>query len=119
MFTVTKFPHGTFSWADLIATDQVTPREFYAKLMDWETSDVAMDGDQMYTFFTVDGHRVATAGPMPQEMRDQGIPTHWANYITFRCHCGPNRRRVHRARARNSRRMAGTRELRSRTGLAF
>lgn len=82
MFTVTKFPHGTFSWADLVSTDQATARDFYANLMDWGTSDVPMGDDHMYTFFTVDGHRVAAVGPMPQPMRDQGVPTFWANYVT-------------------------------------
>ncbi len=81
MYTVTQFPQGTFSWADLISTDQAAAREFYAKLMDWQTDDAPMSHDQTYTFFTVDGHRVAAVGPMPQEMRDQGMPSVWANYI--------------------------------------
>ncbi len=81
MYTVTQFPHGTFSWADLISTDQAAAREFYANLMGWQTDDAPMSHDQTYTFFTVAGHRVAAVGPMPQEMRDQGMPSVWANYV--------------------------------------
>lgn len=82
MYTVTRFPHGTFSWADLISTDQAQARAFYVGLMGWETEDVPMGNDQMYTFFKQDGHRVGAVGPMQPEMRAQGIPSHWANYIT-------------------------------------
>jgi predicted enzyme related to lactoylglutathione lyase len=82
MYTVTKFPHGTFSWADLISTDQAKSRAFYEAVMGWETEDVPMGAGQNYTFFKVDGHRVAAVGPMPQQMRDAGMPSVWANYIT-------------------------------------
>jgi len=82
MYTVKKFPYGTFSWADLISTDQAAAREFYTQLMGWGTADVPMGNDQMYTFFTVDGHNVGAVGPMPQQMRDHGHPSVWNNYIT-------------------------------------
>lgn len=82
MYTVTKFPHGTFSWADLISTDQAKTRDFYVGLMGWETEDTPMGEGQVYTFFQVDGHNVGAVGPMPQAMRDQGVPSFWMNYIT-------------------------------------
>lgn len=82
MYTVTKYPHGTLSWADLISTDQAKAKTFYAELMGWDTEDTPMGPGQMYTFFKVDGHRVAAVGPMQQPMLDQGVPSFWANYIT-------------------------------------
>jgi hypothetical protein len=82
MYTVTKFPHGTFSWADLVSTDQAKARDFYVALMGWDTEDSPMGPGQVYTFFKKDGHNVAAVGPMQPEMQQSGMPSFWGNYIT-------------------------------------
>lgn len=76
MFTVSKYPHGTFCWADCSATDQDKAKAFYADIMGWESSDEPMGEGQMYTMFHQDGHNVAGLGPqMP------GLPSTWYSYI--------------------------------------
>jgi predicted enzyme related to lactoylglutathione lyase len=82
MYTVTKFPHGTFSWADLMSTDQASAHKFYVDLMGWGTEDAPMGEGLVYTSFQQDGHNVGAVSPMPQQMLDQGVPSHWQNYIT-------------------------------------
>ncbi len=82
MFNVTKYPQGAFSWADLVSIDQSASRNFYAELMGWETQDMPMGNDQVYTLFLVDGKRVSAVGPVPTEMADQWTSSVWNNYIT-------------------------------------
>ena len=65
MFTVTKYPQGTFSWADCTTTDTAAGKQFYAGLMGWEIADFPMGpdmGDMVYTMFMQDGQAVGSAG---------------------------------------------------------
>jgi hypothetical protein len=82
MYKVTKYPQGTFSWADCSSTDVNKAKDFYTKLMDWETEDLPMGGGLFYTFFKKDGETVSAIAPMMQDMQDMGIPSHWNNYVT-------------------------------------
>ena len=82
MYKVTKYPHGTFSWADGSSTDANKAKEFYVGLFGWEKDEVPMGDGTTYTMFMQDDVSVAGFGHMPKEMKDQGIPSHWNNYIT-------------------------------------
>lgn len=82
MFTVTKYPHATFSWADVNTTDTVAGKAFYTALFGWDFDDSPMGGGVYYTMFKQDGHYVAALSPMRQEMQAQGIPPHWQSYIS-------------------------------------
>ncbi len=82
MFKVTKFPHGTFSWADNPSTDVEKSKAFYATVMGWETEDVPMGEGLFYTFFKSQGENVAATSPMQPAMQAQGVPSHWMNYVT-------------------------------------
>jgi predicted enzyme related to lactoylglutathione lyase len=77
MFTVTKYPQGTFSWVDYAAHDQNAAKSFYGELLGWTSKDSPIgDSGMDYTNFYKDGHRVAGAGPT------QGSePTVWTSYI--------------------------------------
>lgn len=81
-YKVTKFPQGTFSWADCITTDAATAKQFYMDLLGWEANDVPMGGGAMYTMYEQDGVIVAGLGPMQQALQASGVPSHWANYIS-------------------------------------
>jgi len=82
MYKVTKFPHGTFSWADTMSTDADKAKEFYVQLFGWEKEEVPIGEGTTYTMFKQDGADVGALSPMPKDMQEQNIPSHWMNYIT-------------------------------------
>ena len=82
MYTVTKYPHGTFSWADGASTDPSKAKAFYLGLFDWDKEEVPMGDGETYTMFKLDGADVAGFGGMQEEMKKQGVPSHWNSYIT-------------------------------------
>ena len=82
MYTVTKFPHGTFSWADNSSTDVDKAKEFYLNVMGWSKEELPMGEGLFYTMFKQDGHNVAAISPMQPQMQEQGMPSHWNYYVT-------------------------------------
>lgn len=80
MFKVTKYPHGTLSWADCSSTDVAKAKPFYAGLMGWQMEDMPMGEGLFYTMYKQDGARVAAISPLPPDM--QGMPSMWNSYIT-------------------------------------
>ena len=79
MFTVTRYPHGTFSWVDC-STSDVAARHFYAGLMDWDIEEAPMGGGLAYYTFLRDGHRVAALSELPPNMAQ--LPPAWNSYVT-------------------------------------
>ena len=82
MFKVTKYPHGTFSWADCASTDAAASKKFYSELMGWTIRDVPVGEGQVYTMFAKDGETVSASSQMQPSMQEQGIPSHWTSYVT-------------------------------------
>lgn len=82
MFKVTKFPAGTFSWADCATTDESTDKAFYQAVMKWDKNEMPMGGGQVYTMFMRNGETVAALSPMQPEMQSSGVPSHWNCYVT-------------------------------------
>ena len=82
MYTVTKYPQGTFSWADSVSTDSEKAKEFYMGLFGWDKEEFPMNEGTTYTIFKQDGSDVAALSPMSSDMQKQGVPSHWNNYIT-------------------------------------
>ena len=82
MFTVEKYPHGTFSWADLASTDARQSKSFYTALMGWDTDDIPIGNGAVYTMLKYDGATVAGLSQMQPDMAANGIPSHWNNYVT-------------------------------------
>jgi predicted enzyme related to lactoylglutathione lyase len=79
-FTVTKYPHGTFSWVDCTSTDAAKAKDFYAAVMGWMMEDSPIGDGTMYTMFFKDGHAVAGLSQNRPEVAD--MPSVWNNYIT-------------------------------------
>lgn len=77
MFKVTKYPHGTFSWADCSSTDPAKSKAFYTKLMGWEAEDIPISDDMFYSMLKHDGLNAAGLGPTMAE----GMPSVWTNYV--------------------------------------
>ncbi len=80
MFTVTKYPQGTFSWADCMTSDAAAGKQFYADLMGWEINEIPMGEGMFYYMFTQAGQNVAALSGMAPGMPD--MPPVWNNYIT-------------------------------------
>jgi predicted enzyme related to lactoylglutathione lyase len=80
MFTVTRYPHGTFSWADCSSTDAASGKRFYADIMGWEIDDRPIGNGQVYTMFKHDGHSVAAISQILPD--PPGMPSVWTSYIT-------------------------------------
>lgn len=83
-FRVTRYPHGTFSWADLSSTDAAASKAFLTELMGWSFVDIPLGeaAHEFYTMFSLDGENVAALSQHSPEMMGQGIPSYWNNYIT-------------------------------------
>jgi hypothetical protein len=81
MYKVTKYPQGTFSWADCVSTDAAKAKKFYAELMGWGINDIPMSDDEFYTMFQSQDVPVSGLGQMQKELQEMGIPSHWNNYV--------------------------------------
>ncbi len=82
MYTVSKFPHGAFSWADNSSSDPAASKAFYLALFGWEHIDIPIGEGMTYTIFQLDGANVcALSGMLPDQLR-AGIPSHWNNFVT-------------------------------------
>lgn len=82
MYQVTKYPHGTFSWAENISTAAALASAFYQELFGWSARDLPMGENQRYTLFQLGADKVAALVPMPSAMQAAGAASFWANYVT-------------------------------------
>lgn len=82
MFNVTSYPAGTFSWVDCTTTDPAAAKAFYTGVFGWDAVDMPAGEGRIYTMFTLDGLNVAGMGEMQDAQKEQGIPSHWMNYVT-------------------------------------
>lgn len=81
MYKVTKYPHGTFNWADCATQDATKAIPFYTAVMGWEAEDASVDETRPYTVFRLEGEYVAGLWEMDAEMKAMQIPSHWQNLI--------------------------------------
>lgn len=82
MYTVTKYPHGTFSWADTSSTDTAASRQFYSGLFGWDIFDIPIGDGMNYSMFQLDGQNVAALSEATPEAREHNYPSHWSCYVT-------------------------------------
>lgn len=82
MYKVTKFPHGTFSWADVGTYDTEKGKAFYMELFGWDKEELPIGEGMIYTMFKLDNEAVAALSSMMPGSAEQGIPPAWTNYIT-------------------------------------
>lgn len=81
MQEVSKYPDGTFCWADLATTDPEAAKAFYSALFGWEAFDAPAGESMVYTMLLLEGKEVAGLGGMLPEMEAQGVPPVWTSYI--------------------------------------
>jgi uncharacterized protein len=82
MFKVSKYPQGTFSWADCASTNAIEAKQFYADLMGWTINEVPIGEGQFYYMFEKNGTTVAALSQIQSELEARGVPSHWNNYVT-------------------------------------
>ena len=82
MYTVSKYPHGTFSWADTSSTDSAAAKQFYMDLFGWGKFDIPIGEGMTYTMFQHQGQNVAALSDATPEALEQKIPSHWSCYVT-------------------------------------
>jgi predicted enzyme related to lactoylglutathione lyase len=82
MYTVTKYPHGAFNWAQVNSTDAETSKSFYMDMFGWGKVEIPMGDDFSYTMFQHQGEYVAAHASMMPEMQAAGMPSHWTNFVT-------------------------------------
>ncbi|RMG93902.1 MAG: VOC family protein [Chloroflexi bacterium] len=80
MGEVTKYPHGTFSWIDIITTDPEAGKAFYSQLFGWTYEDLPAGEGAVYTMFRKNGLDVAALSGMPPGQEQ--MPPHWNSYVT-------------------------------------
>ncbi len=82
MYTVTKYPHGTFSWADTSSTDPEAAKQFYMNLFGWGKIDIPVGPGMTYTMFQHGDRAAAALSPATPEALEQNIPSHWNCYVS-------------------------------------
>ncbi len=82
MFKVTKYPHGTFSWVELVSKDAEASKEFLIELFGWTTVDTNLGEGMIYTQYQLEGELTAASLQMRPEMIEMGMPSGWYHYIT-------------------------------------
>ena len=76
------FAPGEFCWVDLSAHDLEAAIAWYATLFDWShTMMETPGGGPPYAFFQKGEAVIGGIGQMSDEMKAQGIPPMWNNYI--------------------------------------
>ena len=81
MYTVTHYPHGTFSWADTSSTNAAAAKQFYQQLFGWSHYDIPVGGGMTYTMFQHQGQHVAALSEATPEALEHNIPSHWSCYV--------------------------------------
>lgn len=73
---------GTFSWVELVTTDQKAGVAFYRALFGWEVNEQPIGPNEVYSMFQMRGKDVAAASSMQPEERKSTVPPHWNLYVT-------------------------------------
>ncbi len=78
---VSSYQPGTPSWIDLATTDLAAAKSFYTGLFGWSVVEVP-SSEGAYCMLYKGELAVAACYQMTPEMIDNGIPPHWASYVT-------------------------------------
>lgn len=82
MSEITEYKPGTFCWPELVASNSDKAKEFYSKLFGWEIKDNPIGNDMVYSMANIGGKEVGGLYQMWDEQSEQGVPTHWASYVS-------------------------------------
>jgi len=82
MQEIPEYKPGTFCWVELATTNGQAAKTFYTQLFGWDYVDNPVGPDMIYTMLKLNGKDVGALYQMPSEMRAQGIPPNWLNYVS-------------------------------------
>jgi predicted enzyme related to lactoylglutathione lyase len=82
MEVIKKHQPGTFSWIDLATPDPEGAKKFYSELFGLTPVDTPAGPDMVYTMLMLNDKPVAGMYQMHKEQQEQGMPPHWASYVT-------------------------------------
>lgn len=78
-YIVTRYPAGTFSWADFFSTDVAKSKDFLKSLFGWTSEDMPTgEGRPDYTMFSLEGKYIAGGS----QAFAPGMPSFWSSYIS-------------------------------------
>jgi predicted enzyme related to lactoylglutathione lyase len=81
MSVIDHYPPNTFCWVDLATTDVAAAKAFYTSLFGWTADDMPAD-EGAYTMVEKDGDPVCGVYAMDAGLHAQGVPPHWASYVS-------------------------------------
>lgn len=70
---------GVFVWDELLTTDVEAAKRFYSEVVGWETRDMEMGPNGVYTLFSLGG--ADRAGCMPRPENAEAMPPNWLTYL--------------------------------------
>ena len=82
MYTVTEYPHGTFSWVDNSSSDPERSKAFYMALFGWTKNEIPIGEGMTYTVFQLEGQDCAALSGMSPAQIQAGVPSQWNNFVT-------------------------------------
>ena len=82
MPTMTQHALGTFCWPECATNDSAGTKKFYSDLLGWTWKDIPMGESFTYHIAELRGSEVAAMFQIDDAMRAQGVPPHWAAYVS-------------------------------------
>src|SRR5579885_1585362 len=81
MTNIDHHPPGTFSWVELMTTDQNAAKNFYGSLFGWAAQDTPVAHGSFYTMFQLQGRFTGAAYTLRPDQKEQGVPPNWMLYV--------------------------------------
>jgi len=72
--------HGRFIWYELMTTDIIIAKAFYASVVGWSVRDASMPSSA-YSLFTMGDSPVTGLVNVPEDARRTGATPHWIGYV--------------------------------------
>lgn len=79
-----EYAPGEFCWVDLMSHDMEAAQAWYGSIFGWDAKLEDTQGGPPYATFLKNGKAVAGLGEATSEMKAQGIPPVWNNYVSVR-----------------------------------
>lgn len=77
-----SLPRHAFCWSENITTDVDRVKAFYQGLFQWDAQDKPATASKQTSMFSLEGQPTGAAVAMPPELAKQGVPSHWAHFIS-------------------------------------
>jgi hypothetical protein len=73
---------GRFCWAELATDDREGAEGFYSELLGWSADSQELPDGSVYTMMRTPSGGAGGVMDMPAEMRAQGVPPNWLQYVS-------------------------------------